>query len=103
MVEKREKLAKDLGIPIEDASKILVEKQKSVLISEAKFHSKSLISIIDKLKNYDQDLAEKKAKETIKFLIARHSNPEDIREISDYADNISDNMLDKEFFNDIDD
>ncbi|MGM5483985.1 MAG: hypothetical protein ACQER9_03660 [Nanobdellota archaeon] len=103
MVEKREKIAKDLGIPVEDASKMLVEKQKSVLISEAKFHSKSLVSIMDKLKDYDSDLAEKKAKETIKFLIARNSSPEDIKEISEYADNVCDNMLDKDFFNDISD
>jgi hypothetical protein len=94
-MDERKKLAKELNIPAEDASRIIIEKQKAMMQSEIRFHTKSLSTLIDKLRKSDPAVANAVALETIRFLLARNGTPETIDEISAYLDHISENFLEK--------
>lgn len=95
MKDTRKKLSEDLGIPLEDASRMIIEKEKSLTQSEIKYHLKSVCGLLDKLRQTDSDFSETVAKEAIKFLIARHASMESIQEIGAYLDHVSENFLEK--------
>lgn len=95
VTDNRKKLARELNIPTEDASRILIEKQKAIMHSEVRFHVKSMCVLIDKLKKTDAEFAEGTARETVKYILARHGNPEVIDDIMEYMENLSDNFMDR--------
>ncbi len=99
MNEKRKNLAKDLGIPLEDASRIMIEKERALLQSELKYHIKSSCSLLDRLKLNDAEFAEYSAKDLIKFILARHGSLETLDEISEYIESLSENYLERDIVN----
>jgi len=96
MVDKRKSLASDLGISIEDASRILIEKEKVLLQSELKYHIKSVCGILDKIKRGDVDFSDQCVRDSIKFLLARHGSIETMEEICDYIEGLSESFFEKE-------
>ena len=96
MVEKRRGLANDLGIPVEDASRILIEKEKAIARSELKYHTKAICTLLDKMRSSDGAFAEQMMKETVKFIIARHGTIDAVDEICEYLENMSENFLERE-------
>lgn len=95
MDDTREKLSKNLNIPLEEASRILIEKQKSLAQSEIKYHLKSVCRLLDTIKRDDSDYSEAVSKEAVKFLIARHASVETIEELSVYLDSLSENYIER--------
>ena len=96
-VDNRKKLARELNIPPEDASRILIEKRKAIMHSEVKFHTKSMCVLIDKLRKSDPDFADVISRETIKYLLARHGNSEMLDDINGYIENLSDTFMERIF------
>lgn len=94
-VDNRKKLARELNIPDEDASRILIEKQKAVMRSEVRFHVKSMCVLIDKLRKTDPEFADSISKDTVKYILARHGNPEALDDIMEYMEGLSDNFMDR--------
>ena len=97
MVENRKKLAKDLGIPTENASRILIEKQKAVKQSEVRYHVKAMCQLIDDLRTTDAEFAEMVARETAKFILARHASAETLEDVSVHIENLSENFMERIF------
>lgn len=97
MVENRKKLAENLGIPTENASRILIEKDKAIKQSEVRYHVKAMCQLIDNLRQTDPDFAESVARETVKFILARHATAETLDDVSVHLENLSENFMERIF------
>ena len=97
MVENRKKLAKDLGIPTEDASRILIEKEKAVKQSEVKYHVKAMCQIIDSLRQNDAEFAESVTRETVKYLLSRHGSGETLEDVGLHIETLSEHFMERIF------
>jgi hypothetical protein len=93
--DNRKKLARELNIPDEDASRILIEKQKAIAHSEVRFHVKSMCVLLDRIRKNDPEFADAVSRETVKFILARHGNSDALDEVMGYIENLSDNFMDR--------
>jgi len=90
-----DKQTNDIGIPTEEFNRIQIEKEKVLALSEIKFHAKAIISLVDKLKELDPSYTDNNIKELVKFILARHGNPETLDEIYNYIENIQESFFEK--------
>ena len=97
MVGERKKLAKDLGIPTENASRILIEKEKAIKQSEVRYHVKAMCQLIDDLRQTDSEFSEAIARETVKFILARHASSETLEDVSIHIESMSENFMERIF------
>lgn len=97
MAGDRKKLAENLGIPTENASRILIEKEKAIKQSEVKYHVKAMCQLIDEMRNNDPEFAEYIARDTVKYILARHTSSESLEDIGMYIENLSENFFEKIF------
>ena len=97
-MDNRKKLAENYDIPQEEASRIIIEKEKTLAQSEIKYHIKAMCDLLDKIKTADPSFGNNVSKETIKFILARQGNLEMFDEILEYIENLQDNFFEKVVF-----
>ena len=97
MAGDRRKLAKDLGIPTENASRILIEKEKAVKQSEIRYHIKALCQLLDDIKTTDVEFSEVMSKEVVKYILSRHGSSETLEDVSMHIETITENFMERIF------
>jgi hypothetical protein len=91
----RKKLSEELKIPLEDASRLLIEKEKAVARSEVKYHTKAMSGMIDKIVQNDPEFSDAMIRETLKFLIARHGTADILEDIGAYVETLSETFFER--------
>lgn len=88
-------MVKKLDLSPEEKNRILIEKEKAITETEIRYHTKSVISLIDKLKANDPSYSDVTSKEIIKFILARQGNSQMYEEIMNYIENLQESFFDK--------
>ncbi|MFT4326951.1 MAG: hypothetical protein ACMXYK_05605 [Candidatus Woesearchaeota archaeon] len=86
---------KGLKLPKEEANRVFIEKEKALMETEVKYHVKSMVEVIDKMRSADPSFSDIVTKETIKFLLARQGNTEMYDELTNYIESLQDNFFEK--------
>ena len=80
---------------MEEANRIVIEKEKALTETELKYHVKAIVSLIDKLKANDPSYSDNTSREIVKFILARQGNSEMYEDVIGYIENLQENFFDK--------
>jgi hypothetical protein len=93
--KNRKKLSEELQIPLENASRLLIEKEKAIARSEVRYHTKALSGLLDSMAQTDSDFSEAIVRETIKFLLARHGSTDMFDDVGAHIETLSETFMDR--------